>query len=683
MNGIWGKAQLDREGRFMPGRFIGYVSQLPQTIKSLILISHDLIVLPIALAVSVFMITGSFDLFLGLPSWVYAAFPVFSCLVFTKAGLYRAIVRYIGAKAFGAILYSVTISSFFLVFLVEVLAKEQAFPRSVYVIYWMLATVLIGGTRMLARELINRTLRHQHPEKSEKAAVAVYGAGATGVQLSRYLRSHKKYQQVVFFDDDLKLAGREIDGIKVLFPSNLKWLCEQNAISQVFLALPGASAKRRKQILEALSQCSVRVKSVPGFSDIVSGKSRLEELQDITVEDLLGRDPVTPKQPLLEGCITGNSVMVTGAGGSIGSELCRQIIKLQPQRLVLFERSEFALYSIESELLKEVHDQQLNVEIIGLLGSVDHRRRVKKIMQSYQIETVYHAAAYKHVPIVERNPIEGVRNNIFGTYFTALAARDAGVETFVLISTDKAVRPKNVMGASKRMAELILQGLAQSNSATKFCMVRFGNVLNSSGSVVPLFREQIEKGGPVTVTHPEITRYFMTIPEAAQLVLQAGSLAKGGDVFLLDMGDPVKIIDLARKMINLSGYSCKGESNPQGDIEIKIVGLRPGEKLYEELLIDDKALSTEHDLIMRAKERELPWPVLEKSLEKLDRACHEFDVEVVREMLLDLVQGYEPQCDIQDRLWLVDNPKTRFLDAEEQLQELPRIDESLHFLEAN
>ena len=387
------------------------------------------------------------------------------------------------------------------------------------------------------------------------------------------------------------------------------------------------------------------------MADIVQGKTKLEEFKDVGVEDLLGRDAVAPKPELMNADIAGKVVMVTGAGGSIGSELCRQIIQLKPTKLVLFELSEFALYPIDKELNEFKQEHDLAIEILPLMGSVQRVNRIETVMKSFAVQTVYHTAAYKHVPLVEHNVVEGVRNNVFGTYYAARAAINAKVETFVLISTDKAVRPTNIMGTTKRMAELVLQALAKKQDATRFCMVRFGNVLGSSGSVVPLFRKQIRAGGPVTLTHPDITRYFMTIPESAQLVIQAGAMGKGGDVFVLDMGDSVKIYDLARKIIQLGGFSVKEDQTPDGDIEIKCTGLRPGEKLYEELLIGDNVAGTTHERIMSAQEVMLDWFELEPMLNSLDEACHAFDHELIREILFIAPTGFNPTDGICDLVW--------------------------------
>jgi len=431
------------------------------------------------------------------------------------------------------------------------------------------------------------------------------------MQLVSALRKGSEYAPIAIVDDKRSLQKSTVDGIKVYSPDKLSKLIDKNLVSHILLAIPSASQMRRAEIFEKLESLPVKVLTIPGLVDLVSGKAKIEEVREVDIEDLLGRDPVEPNKKLMDSCIEFKSVLVTGAGGSIGSELCRQISRLKPKRLVLLDACEYALYEIEQEIETLKREKGIDFELISLLGNIKDGRRVREIMSTFHIQTVYHAAAYKHVPMVERNVVEGVKNNVFGTLYAAQAARACGVETFVLVSTDKAVRPTSVMGATKRLAELILQGLSQMKGDTTFCMVRFGNVLGSSGSVVPLFREQIKKGGPVTVTHPEIIRYFMTIPEAAQLVIQASALAKGGDVFVLDMGQTVKISELAKKMIALMGLELKTDENPTGDIEIQYTGLRPGEKLYEELLIGDNVIGTEHSRIMRAEEVSLPWEEVE------------------------------------------------------------------------
>ena len=425
----------------------------------------------------------------------------------------------------------------------------------------------------------------------------------------------------------------------------------------LLLALPSQSRRRRQEILTILEPLAVRVMTVPDISDLVSGTARVQDVRDVDASDLLGRDPVPPIPDLFDASIRGKTVMVTGAGGSIGSELCRQIVMLGPRQLVLLEMSELALYSIDRELSLLCERDDLDVQLVSLLGSAHHKRRVVEIMQAYGVQTVYHAAAYKHVPIVEQNMIEGIHNNVISTWHTAEAALQCEVETFVLISTDKAVNPTNVMGATKRMADIVLQGMSDRGGRTRFCMVRFGNVLESSGSVVPVFRDQIRTGGPVTVTHPEVTRYFMTIPEASQLVLQAGAMAKGGDVFVLDMGKPIRIDDLARRMVNLSGFTVRDKDHPEGDIEVRYTGLRPAEKLFEELLIGNNVTGTEHPMIMRAMEHSLPWLNVESMLSELLAAMNDYDVARARELLIQGVCEYKPAGSPADLVWCVREEK--------------------------
>ncbi|EGA63715.1 putative capsular polysaccharide biosynthesis protein CapD, partial [Vibrio brasiliensis LMG 20546] len=509
--------------------------------------------------------------------------------------------------------------------------------------------LLCGGARLVVRVLVSQS------NGKGKKSVLIYGAGSAGRQLALALRSSETHKVVGFIDEDKTLYNTIIMGLKVKGISRAESLIEKHSVSQILLAVPSASRARRKEILDSLVHLSAEVLTVPDMKDIVEGKAKIDELKDVEIEDLLGRDSVAPQQALMEANIKGKVVMVTGAGGSIGSELCRQIIRQKPQSLILFELSEFGLYQVDRELSNLVSSEGLSVEIIPLLGSVQRINRLATAMKSFGVQTVYHAAAYKHVPLVEYNVVEGVRNNVFGTYYTAKAAIEARVESFVLISTDKAVRPTNVMGTTKRMAELGLQALAEQENAkehgTRFCMVRFGNVLGSSGSVIPLFKKQIANGGPITVTHPEIIRYFMTIPEAAQLVIQAGAMGKGGDVFVLDMGEPVKITDLAVNLVQLSGLEVKDESNPYGDIAIEFSGLRPGEKLFEELLIGDNVGETAHPRIMTANERFLPLDQYIELTEKLDVACHNFEHDEIRKLLLEAPTDFNPTDGIGDLVW--------------------------------
>jgi FlaA1/EpsC-like NDP-sugar epimerase len=442
-----------------------------------------------------------------------------------------------------------------------------------------------------------------------------------------------------------------VTGIDVYAPGALQMLIEEESVKVVLLALPSQSRRRRQEILKALEPYPVRVMTVPDIADIVAGSARVEDVRDVDASDLLGRDSVSPDERLFDACIRGKVVMVTGAGGSIGSELCRQIARLGPKRIVLFEMSELALYQVDRELRALMERDRLGFELTSLLGNAHHKYRVREILQAYGVQTLYHAAAYKHVPIVEQNVIEGIHNNVISTWYTAEAALECGVENFVLVSTDKAVNPTNVMGATKRLAEIVLQGLQQRGGRTKFCMVRFGNVLESSGSVVPLFREQIRRGGPVTVTHPDVIRYFMTIPEASQLVLQAGAMAQGGDVFVLDMGKPIRIADLARRMVKLAGLTVRDDERPDGDIEIRYTGLRPAEKLYEELLIGNNVSGTGHPMIMRAMEHSLPWDDVQNLLNDLLIAMGQFDVRTACDLLQRAVQEYRPTGEIVDGVW--------------------------------
>ncbi|MEQ5814560.1 polysaccharide biosynthesis protein [Marinobacter sp. NFXS11] len=568
---------------------------------------------------------------------------VITIAVFVKLGLYRAVIRYLSDRAFITVITGVFVSAITLILLGYWL--EVLVPRSVPIIYGALAFIFVSGTRMTVRMMVNR------PKHNNKQYVGIVGAGETGLQLANALDQGTEYHPSAFISL-LKANHRAlVNGIPVYDISHIERVVKDHRIKRLLLALDADSGIDRKRLLKRLEPLAIPVQTVPTMSELVAGQARINDIRDLEIEDLLGRDPVQPDNAQVAASLYNGSVLVTGAGGSIGSELCRQIIRHRPARLVLFEQSEFSLYAIERELQALNSIEGLGVEINPLLGSVTHRRRCETVMRSFGIETVYHAAAYKHVPLVEHNVIEGVQNNVFGTFHVAEAAIAAGVHRFVLISTDKAVRPTNVMGASKRMAELVLQGLAQRQSGTIFSMVRFGNVLGSSGSVVPLFRDQIRDGGPVTVTHPDIIRYFMTIPEASQLVLQAGSMGQGGEVFVLDMGEPVKIADLARKMIHLMGLVEKTDDRPDGDVEIVFSGLRPGEKLYEELLIGDNPQGTAHPRIMMAREASMPWEEVEQTLNGLIRASHEFDCQGIVDILKNAPTGFAPNGSVADLVW--------------------------------
>ena len=584
---------------------------------------------------------------LWVPNWdqavVAAITVVFTIGVFIRLGLYRAVIRFLGDKAFLTIIYGVILSSLSLIVLGYLL--QVFIPRSVPVIYGALAFLFVSGTRLGVRAVVN------HPRQRLKEAVAIVGAGETGVQLASALQQGTEYRPVLFVTFQRSNHKAMINGLPVISIEHIEKHTEKHGVRRIFLALDVDSSVDRKQLLKTLEPLSIPVQTVPSMSELVAGQARINDIRDLEIEDLLGREPVRPDTAIVAGSLYQKAVMVTGAGGSIGSELCRQIIRHKPRALVLFEQSEFSLYAIERELKSINQIEGLGVEVHPLLGSVVHRRRCEAVMKAFHIETVYHAAAYKHVPLVEHNLIEGVQNNVFGTWHVAEAAIASGVERFVLISTDKAVRPTNVMGASKRLAELVLQGLAQRQTRTVFSMVRFGNVLGSSGSVVPLFRDQIRSGGPITVTHPDIIRYFMTIPEASQLVLQAGSMGKGGEVFVLDMGEPVKIADLAHKMIHLMGLDEKTEENPDGEIEVVYTGLRPGEKLFEELLIGDDPRGTSHPRIMMAREVSMPWPEVESTLNKLMLASQSFQCQSVIAILSEAPTGYEPNSEVVDLVW--------------------------------
>ncbi|HAS8318994.1 TPA: polysaccharide biosynthesis protein [Vibrio vulnificus] len=627
---------------------LAYIWSLPRVHKRLISLAIDTLLITFSFFMAIWVRHGEVAVSVSVETWLTLAGTVVVTLIaFTRLGLYRAVLRYLTFHALtvvvlGALISALSITTFAYFFNAEV-------PRTVPVIYMTFLALLCGGARMIVRSLIVQASR----KGCER--VLIYGAGSTGRQLAIALRNAETYQVKGFIDNDPSLENTIIQGLTVHSSQQISRLVEKQEIEKILLAMPRATRSERKAIIDGLLHLPVEVLTVPDFKDIVNGNATVDELKDVAIEDLLGRDPVEPNLELMKANIHGKVVMVTGAGGSIGSELCRQIVRQKPKTLILFELSEYGLYEIDKELSGMVETMQLEVEIIPLLGSVQRINRLSATMRAFGVQTVYHAAAYKHVPLVEYNVVEGVRNNVFGTYYSAKAAIEAGVESFVLISTDKAVRPTNVMGTSKRMAELALQALAAKENdkvnGTRFCMVRFGNVLGSSGSVIPLFKRQIEEGQAITVTHPDIIRYFMTIPEAAQLVIQAGAMGKGGDVFVLDMGEPVKIVDLAKNLIQLSGLEVKSSDNPNGDIEIKFTGLRPGEKLYEELLIGDNVEGTDHERIMTANEQFLPLEEFNQILDNLDRACHEFDHETIRQILLETPTGFNPTDGIGDLVW--------------------------------
>ena len=609
--------------------------------KQLVLLVFDSVAL-------VAILLASFSIRLGylyVPGsdlvWVVLATPFIAIPVFVRFGLYRAVIRYIGFKALWSIVQAVSLYAL-LWSLIGFMASVDGIPRSVILINWLLGIVIIGGSRMVGRWLLSGG------QDEKMTRVIIYGAGSAGRQLSIALTQSAEYRPVAFVDDNPQLQRQSINGIEVFSRKDLDRLVEKKNATEVLLAMPSISRIQRNEIIHFLEPYKLLVRSLPGVSDLAQGKVKVADLREVNIKDLLGRDSVAPNEKLLKIKISDKVVMVTGAGGSIGSELCRQILFLKPKQLILFEISEYALYQIEREL-DEIGMPY--ADIFPILGSVQDRGRLEKICKHFGVQTIYHAAAYKHVPLVEHNNSEGVLNNTFGTKIVAEVAIDAKVETFVLISTDKAVRPSNTMGATKRAAELVLQALSDQDHSTCFTIVRFGNVLDSSGSVIPLFKKQIKDGGPITVTDANMVRYFMTIHEAVELVIQAGAMCKGGDVFVLDMGEPVRIYDLATRMIQLSGLHVLDDDNPDGDIEIKCIGLRPGEKLYEELLVGDNTSETDNPLILRAKEAMLDWVILKPILDQLHEATKKSDQEKVRELLIEIVPDFKPQCDIADLLF--------------------------------
>ncbi|HHP7053163.1 TPA: polysaccharide biosynthesis protein [Pseudomonas aeruginosa] len=647
---------------------------MPRRWKRLLQVATDILLVWLSLWLAFVVRLGTDDMIdvFGEHAWLFITAPVIAIPLFIRFGMYRAVMRYLGNDALIAIAKAVTISALVLSLVVYWYRGAPApVPRSLVFNYWWLSMLLIGGLRLAMRQyfmgdwysavqsvpFLNR--------QDGLPRVAIYGAGAAGNQLVAALRLGRAMRPVAFIDDDKQIANRVIAGLRVYTAKHIRQMIDETGAQEVLLAIPSATRARRREILESLEPFPLHVRSMPGFMDLASGRVKVDDLQEVDIADLQGRDSVAPRKELLERCIRGQVVMVTGAGGSIGSELCRQIMSCSPSVLILFEHSEYNLYSIHQELERRIKRESLSVNLLPILGSVRNPERLVDVMRTWKVNTVYHAAAYKHVPIVEHNIAEGVLNNVIGTLHAVQAAVQVGVQNFVLISTDKAVRPTNVMGSTKRLAEMVLQALSNESAPvlfgdrkdvhhvnkTRFTMVRFGNVLGSSGSVIPLFREQIKRGGPVTVTHPSITRYFMTIPEAAQLVIQAGSMGQGGDVFVLDMGPPVKILELAEKMIHLSGLSVRSERSPHGDIAIEFSGLRPGEKLYEELLIGDNVNPTDHPMIMRANEEHLSWEAFKVVLEQLLAAVEKDDYSRVRQLLRETVSGYAPDGEIVDWIY--------------------------------
>ena len=628
---------------------------LPRLVKRLLVLGIDAVLCSLSVWLALCLRAESW-ITLSYSQWVAVALSLSVTMpVFIATGLYQAIFRYAGLVAFMAVTRAVFIYSLFYAALLSLLTLPEV-PLNHAIIQPIVLLILVGSSRVLGRywlggEYISRIKKRELPK------VLIYGAGATGHQLAAALSSNTEMQAVGFLDDDVHLQGQLLDGLPIYSPTQLNHLVTRLLITDVLLVIPSASRQRRNEILDLTRQAKVSVRTLPRYIDLAKGHVHLSDLRELDIDDLLGRNAVPPDSSLLDKNVRGKVVLVTGAGGSIGSELCRQIIKLGPCTLLLLDISEFSLYAIHQDLLQLLAvETKPQIQLIPLLASVRDEERLREIMITWHPHTLYHAAAYKHVPMVEHNPAEGVKNNVLGTLTAAKVAVEQGVCNFVLISTDKAVRPTNIMGASKRLAEMVLQALAasdlNSNNSTCFSMVRFGNVLGSSGSVVPLFRKQIKDNGPITLTHADITRFFMTIPEAAQLVIQAGAMATGGDVFVLDMGEPVRVIDLARRMVELSGLTIRDEKNTIGDIEIAITGLRPGEKLYEELLIGDNPLHTLHPRIMKAHEDFLAWPELSLRLEVLEKALKTNEVPLIRKLLKESVLGYQLQGPVVDWIHL-------------------------------
>jgi len=646
-----------------------WLLNLPRSVKRGLVIFADLLLCGLSVWLAFGLRLDQWGYFQAQKWTVFFIAIGFSLPLFISFGLYRTIYRYIGTVFFITITRAFVIYTglFFGVF---TLYGVEGVPKSIGVIQPMLLFIGIGASRYFVRSWLGSINNVQKSFQRAQPIALIYGAGYAGRQLASGLSGNKEILVKGFIDDDIQLQGSTINGIAVYPNTSLEDLIRRLDITDILLAIPSASQDRRKNIITALNGCGVRVRTLPGLIDLTSGRVRVSDLRDLDMNDLLGRPVVPPDVGLLEKNILGQAVLVTGAGGSIGSELCRQIIKFSPKSLILIDSSEHSLYLIYEELKRALieleegrlagpGDDQTSLSSLGLpvklipcLASVRDRDLLLNIFKSHQPATVFHTAAYKHVPLVEQNSVEGIRNNVFGTLTCAQVSVECGVANFILVSTDKAVRPTNVMGASKRIAELVLQAMAdlasRSDHSTKYSMVRFGNVLGSSGSVAPLFSAQIAAGGPITLTHPAVTRYFMTIPEAAQLVIQASTMAEGGDVFVLDMGQPVRVYDLAVKMIYLSGLLVRDEANPNGDIEIKVTGLRSGEKLYEELLIGDNPQSTAHPKILKAHEEFLPWSDLQQDLGQLNSALDTSDTQIIRDMLKKLVPDYEPNPDAED-----------------------------------
>lgn len=627
-------------------QFVAQLLTLPRPAKRALVLALDVALCVLCVWVAFGLRLEQWQPLRGAQWWAVVGALGLALPLFVRFGLYHAIFRYSGELAGSSTLKAC--GWFGLAYIaVFTVAGVPGVPRSIGSLVPLLLTMAVYLSRRLIAYLLS-SMCLVFLDRKALPQVAIYGAGAAGRQIAAALTHSREMVVRCFVDDDPHLQGGTINGMAIVSPQRLLEMAARHSITDVVLAMPSLGRARRAEIVQSLQGLQLHVRTIPGLADLVNGRVQLQDMRELDIEDLLGRDPVAAVEKLLHKNVRGKVVLVTGAGGSIGRELCRQLLQLEPATLLLVDVSEYALYAIHHELQRKQPVQDAQPRLRPLLASVRDEARMREIFETWQPDTVYHAAAYKHVPLVEHNPAEGIKNNTFGTLTTAQLAAEYGAKDFVLISTDKAVRPTNIMGSSKRLAEMVLQGLALQPSGTRFSMVRFGNVLGSSGSVVPLFRQQIRDGGPITLTHADITRYFMTIPEAAQLVIQAGAMATGGDMFVLDMGDPVRIVDLARRMVELSGMTLRDEDHPDGDIEICITGLRPGEKLYEELLIGDNPRPTLHPRILKAHEDCLPWPVLQIKLQELDKALCLNDVPQIRGLLQQLVHGYQPDTRVVD-----------------------------------
>ncbi len=612
--------------------------ELDRLHKQIITLAFDVIILLIALWISFILRFGELvPAYLLDNTWLFMIIPFLSVPLFIRLGLYRSVLQYVGMKVILTCFKAITISCFAITFFMYFF-QENDLPRSIIPIFWFVSNTFIITSRFLLKGMIYSW----DTSVNKRKKTIIYGAGNAGVQLVESLKKSVDYAPIAFIDDDQNKHGTIINYLQIFSFSELEKVINKHNVQLILIAIPSASRRKRREIINRLSRFRLEVKVLPSVDNIVNGEVTIDSIKHVDVEDILGREAVKPDKTLLEKNIRNKNILITGAGGSIGSELCRQISLISPDKIILLDNSEFNLYSIHQELESLIKNNIISFEIVAKLGSVTNFHQVNQIISENDIHTVFHAAAYKHVPMVEMNISEGVYNNVIGTYNVAKSARSNNVESMVLISTDKAVRPTNVMGASKRFSELILQAFSLESSSTIFSMVRFGNVLDSAGSVVPLFRKQIKSGGPITVTHPEITRYFMSISEAVALVMQAGAMAKGGDVFVLDMGKPIKILDLAYKMIYLSGFKPVDDKHPDGDINIEFTGIRKGEKLYEELLIGNNVIQSKHPRIMQANEYNIDIDIVEETVNKILDARKVQDDKSIQDLLIQNINEYQP-----------------------------------------